>query len=74
VSKRQIRYDSAEIISGKFPDICDKKVNIVLDKGNVLFVIVNGLQDSHILASDMRGNKMKIALDSISEIIVDFKN
>jgi len=74
VAKRQIRYSSADIISKKFPDICDKKVNIVLAKGNILFVTLHALEDNQLIASDMRANKMKIALDNVSEIILDFKN
>jgi len=72
VSKRLIRYNSLSIIKDKFPEICDKKVNIVLDNGNVFFVTLIALKQNDLYVSDMRNQKLKFALGNISEIILDF--
>lgn len=73
MSKRQIRLNSKESIREKLPEISGKKVNIVFQSGQVIFVEIEGYKGTTIQVSDMRRHKSEIEIKEISEIILDIE-
>ncbi|MEL7005521.1 MAG: hypothetical protein AAFN93_22740 [Bacteroidota bacterium] len=73
MSKRQVRLNSEESITEKLPDISGKKVNIVLQSGEVIFVQITGYSSTTINVLNMRRNKSEIEIKQISEVILDIE-
>lgn len=73
MAKRQKRYQSAEEIKKNIPHLLGKNINIVFNDGAVLFARLAGEKEGQLQIVNMRLNESTIALDKISEIILDYR-
>ncbi|MTI20170.1 hypothetical protein E1176_03985 [Fulvivirga sp. RKSG066] len=72
MAKRQKRFDTIASIRDNYAEISGKKVNIVLKNRSTLFATLTELNEDSIVVINVRAGKTKIALQDISEIILDF--
>lgn len=72
MAKRQKRFNTIKLISQNIPDLSGKKVNIVLNSSQVLFVTVLGIEKTIIAVRNMRNAKSTIDIRDIAEIILDY--
>jgi len=73
VAKRQKRFQSAEEIKKNIPQLLGKNINIVFIDGTVLFARLTGEKEGQLQIANMRLNESTIALNKISEIILDYR-
>lgn len=71
MAKRQIRIPTNNIPK-KWPEISGKKANIVLGNGSVLMATLLSLNGDQLEVKNMRLTKQVVALNEISEIILDY--
>ncbi|MEP2773944.1 MAG: hypothetical protein ABJH05_17450 [Fulvivirga sp.] len=72
MAKRQKRFNTIKLISQNIPDLSGKKVNIVLNSSQVLFVTILGIDKTLIAVRNMRNAKSTIDIRDIAEIILDY--
>jgi len=72
VAKRQKRFNTIKLISQNIPDLSGKKVNIVLNSSQVLFVTILDIEKTLIAVRNMRNAKSTIDIRDIAEIILDY--
>jgi hypothetical protein len=73
MSTRQLRLSDREKIVQKLGEVRGQKIQVILRDQTVCLLVVSGLKDSNLEALNMRQKKIKIPIDSISEIYVDTK-
>lgn len=71
MAKRQLRIPTNNIPQ-KWPEISGKKANIVLANGSVLMATLLNLRGDSLDVRNMRLTKQVVALNGISEIIIDY--
>lgn len=67
------RYRGQESIVSNASEITDKKANIVLLDGRVFLGQIINLVDHKLEYMNTRGAQCQVALNTISEIIIDYK-
>lgn len=72
MAKRQKRFNTIKLISQNIPDLSGKKVNIVLNSSQVLFVTILDIEKTLIAVRNMRNAKSTIDIRDIAEIILDY--
>ena len=70
---RQQRIDGEAGARASIDDITGKYANIVMKDRTVLFGEICGIAGDELLIRNMRRQKQKLALNSLSEIILDHK-
>ena len=72
MGKRQLRFEGQESINAGAAKIIGKKVNIVFDNSAVVFALVLQLDNGILHYRNMRNAKLKVALNKVAEIIIDY--
>jgi hypothetical protein len=73
MSTRQQRLNSVDDIRKKSKELTNKKINIVMNDNTVLLATVKASDPSWLDVVNMRMKKVRIPLDSITEIYYDTK-
>jgi len=71
MSKTQIRIDDMSKIAAAIDEYIGKKANMIHKDRTVLFAEIIGLEGGELVIMNMRRQKQKIALNSLTEIIFD---
>jgi hypothetical protein len=71
VSKKQIRISGADEVRKRLPNLTRRSVNLVLRNNTVVFGILDEVRDDHVVVSNMRKKKMRVAFDTIVEAYTD---
>lgn len=71
MSKKQIRISGADEVKKRLSDLTTRSVNLVLRDNTVVFGILDEVRDDHVVVSNMRKKKMRVAVDTIVEAFTD---
>lgn len=71
MSKKQIRISGADEVKKRLPTLTNESVNLVLRNNTVVFGILEEVRDDHVVVSNMRKKKMRVAFDTIVEAYTD---
>ncbi|MFO7256386.1 MAG: hypothetical protein DIU61_001750 [Bacteroidota bacterium] len=71
MSKKQIRISGADEVRKRLPNLTRRSVNLVLRNNTVVFGILDEVRDDHVVVSNMRKKKMRVAFDTIVEAYTD---
>lgn len=74
MSSRIKRFRGREIITKSTSEIIGKTVNIVLLDGSVFLGIIKELSKDNLTFINTRNSKYQLEIDSINEIIIDYKS
>jgi hypothetical protein len=68
---KQLRISDALQIKSRVPEFVGKKINVVLSDNTVVFGVLAKISVSEIVLMNMRLEKIKYPINSISEIYLD---
>jgi hypothetical protein len=73
MSTRQLRLNTQDQIRKRLKEFIGKKINIVLNDGTVVLVLLQQCDELSITAKNMRLKKITFPLEKINEVYFDTK-